>query len=308
MDQKATHLVIINPSANSGNSKKIVDVVREILRNESVEYVTTTRPSHATEIASNAAGYTNVVVIGGDGTVHEVVNGLMQIDEEQRPNLALVPSGSGNDSCRMAGVSLDVAEAITTILTGVPKSFDVGLCNETYFLNSCSVGIDALVVAKTNELKATRKLTGSRLYVEALLHVVTHSLHPIAVEVSIDGSEFEAREVLLCAVTNGKTYGSGIAINPSAEPDDGMLTSALVDKLSVARVLSYLPAVFRKKHERLAEFHTQNFHEMTVRSSADVPLVGQRDGEIFTEKQFVFKTVPAGIKIIVPAQVEPQAS
>lgn len=303
MDPRATHLVIVNPSANSGNSKKIVDVVREILRNESVEYITTARPSHATEIASNAAGYKNIVVIGGDGTIHEVVNGMMLIPEEQRPNLALVPSGSGNDSCRMAGVSLDVAEAITTILTGVPKSFDVGLCNDTYFLNSCSVGIDALVVAKTNELKATRKLTGSRLYIEALLHVVTHNLHPISVEISIDGSDFQSREVLLCAVTNGKTYGSGIAINPSAEPDDGMLTSALVDKLSVARVLSYLPAVFRKKHEHLAEFHSQNFCEMTVRSTAGAPLVAQRDGEIFTEHEFAFKTLPASIRIIVPAQV-----
>ena len=128
----------------------MVSAVQEILRNESVDYVTTSRPAHAVEIASNAASYETVIVIGGDGTVHEVINGLMTIDAENRPLLALVPSGSGNDSCRMAGIPLDIAEALTTILTGQLKAFDLGKCNDTYFLNSCSVGIDALVVAKTN--------------------------------------------------------------------------------------------------------------------------------------------------------------
>lgn len=300
MEPHKKKLVIINPSANSGNSQKMVAAVQEILRNESVDYTTTSRPAHAVELASNAADYETVIVIGGDGTVHEVVNGLMTIDSDKRPNLALVPSGSGNDSCRMAGIPLDIAEALTTILTGVPKSFDLGICNGTYFLNSCSVGIDALVVAKTNELKATRKLSGTPLYASALLHVILHNLRSIQVEISIDDGDETNQDILLCAVTNGQTYGSGIAINPSANPTDGKLSVVLVDKVSVAQTLSYLPALAAKKHEKIQAYHAQNFDHLTLRSANGGPLVAQRDGEIFTADEFIFQTIPAGINILVP--------
>lgn len=300
METHKKKLVIINPSANSGNSQKMIAAVQEILRNESVDYMTTSRPSHAVELASNAESYETVIVIGGDGTVHEVVNGLMTIEPEKRPILALVPSGSGNDSCRMAGIPLDVAEALTTILTGQPKTFDLGLCNGTYFLNSCSVGIDALVVAKTNELKATKKLSGTPLYASALLHVILHNLRSIQVEILFDDSEPSTEDILLCAVTNGQTYGSGIAINPSANPSDGKLSAVLVDKVSVAQTLSYLPALAAKKHEKIKAYHAQDFDHLTLRSTHGGPLVAQRDGEIFTAEKFEFQTIPAGIRILVP--------
>lgn len=293
-------LVIINPSANSGNTQKIVSTAHEILRNENTIFAETSSAGHAVELASKAGEYDMVVAIGGDGTIHEVVNGLMSIDSQERPALALVPSGSGNDSCRMAGIPLDVAEALTISLTGSPKKFDVGMCNERYFLNSCSIGIDALVVAKTNELKATKKLTGGLLYISALMHVVLHSLKAFNVELSIDKSQTLKKKILLCAVTNGKTYGSGIAINPSANPADGKLSVVYIDEISVSKTLSYLPLLAAKKHERIPEFHATNFDSLTLVSSHGTPLVAQADGEIFTDTIFEMRTIPHALDIIVP--------
>lgn len=297
-------LVIINPSANSGKTQKIVGAVREILRNENAEFVVTQQPNHATQIARTAGSYEMVITIGGDGTINEVVNGLMAIEQNERPVLALVPSGSGNDACRMAGIPLDVAEALTTTLTGTHRTFDVGRCNDTYFLNSCSVGIDASVVAKTNELKATKKLTGAPLYTRALMHVILHNLKATDVTMKLDTLEPFAKKILLCAVTNGKTYGSGIAINPSANPSDGKLSVATVDEIGMRRVLSYLPALAAKKHERIAEYHAIDFDTFTLTSATGAALVAQRDGEIFTDTVFHFETIKGALEIMTPCVIE----
>lgn len=293
-------LVIINPSANSGNTQKIVSAAHEILRNENTTFVETTCSGHAVDLAKKSAEFETVIAIGGDGTINEIVNGIMTIEAEKRPALALIPSGSGNDACRMAGMPLDVAEALTIALTGTPKKFDVGICNGKYFLNSCSVGIDALVVAKTNELKGTKKLSGTPLYASALMHVVLHSLKAFRVMLKIDDNPTLEKEMLLCAVTNGKTYGSGIAINPSADPADGKLSVVCIDKISVAKTLSYLPLLAAKKHESIPEFHATNFNELSITSASGAPLVAQADGEIFTDTTFAIKTIPAALDIIVP--------
>lgn len=294
-------LVIINPSANSGNTQKIVSAAHEILRNEDTTFVETENAGHAIRLASKAENFDLVIAIGGDGTINEVVNGLMTIDEEKRPILAMIPCGSGNDSCRMAGIPLDVARALTIAITGTPKTFDIGVCNREYFLNSCSVGIDALVVAKTNELKATKKLSGTPLYASALMHIVLHDLKPFDVELSIDNNPMQKKKILLCAVTNGKTYGSGIAINPSADPTDGALSVVCIDEISVPKTLSYLPLLAAKKHEGIPEFHSANFEILTLVSPNGAQLIAQADGEIFSDTMFEIRTVPHALKIMVPA-------
>ena len=144
---------------------------------------------HATQIASDARGYDVVVAVGGDGTVHEVLNGLMSHPSETRPALGLLPTGSGNDTRRTLGISSDLTDAALELMTGRRERFDVGRCNGVYFNNSFAAGLDAKVTAKAVEYKVTKHRDGLWLYLTALLHVLLHDLNSFPMSIAFDGGD-----------------------------------------------------------------------------------------------------------------------
>lgn len=292
-------LVIINPFSKSGHTQTIIAKVKELFASLDADYAVTSGPLHAEELAAASLGYEGIIVVGGDGTCSEVVNGLMRMEESRRPVLSLIPSGSGNDTCRMAGIPLDIEKAVSIALSGKPKRFDVGKCNDRYFINSCSIGIDAIVVAKTLEYKERSQWSGALLYGAALLHVITHDLRPIKVTLSSDGGKATERLVLLCAVTNGKTYGSGITINPGASPDDGRLSMATIDRVSIGKALRSLPKIMAKHIDEIDVYHTEEISTAILRPAERRELVAQMDGEIFVGKEFAFSTYPQAVEIKV---------
>ncbi|MCL2492268.1 MAG: acylglycerol kinase family protein, partial [Coriobacteriia bacterium] len=105
------YLAIINPAARSGEAAQIATEIKEKLSDLDITYIETSAPEEAIEIASTAADFDVVIAIGGDGTVNEIANGLMRIEEDKRPALAIIPVGSGNDTCRMIGSPTNVDEA-----------------------------------------------------------------------------------------------------------------------------------------------------------------------------------------------------
>lgn len=137
-------LLIVNPAAKHGETEKLLPAIERVLVDMPHETVVTTSPGHAVELAAQASGYDLVVACGGDGTVHEVLNGLMRIPPDTRPALGVLPTGSGNDTRRTLGVSEDLIKAALELVTGERKRFDVGLCNGVYFNNSFAAGLDAI--------------------------------------------------------------------------------------------------------------------------------------------------------------------
>jgi len=133
-------LIIVNPEARHGETEKLIPVVERLLANLAHDTVVTTHTGHATQLAAESVGYSMVVACGGDGTAHEVLNGLMQHPYESRPALGLIPTGSGNDTRRMLGVSTDLSRAALDLATGEKHRFDVGVCNGVYFNNSFAAG------------------------------------------------------------------------------------------------------------------------------------------------------------------------
>ena len=129
-------LLIANPAAKHGETEKLIPVIERLLHNLPHETVLTEEMGHARKLAARARRYDLVVAAGGDGTVHEVLNGLMTIPERSRPALGLLPTGSGNDTRRTLGISTDLSEAALELVTGDRKRFDVGVCNGIYFNNS----------------------------------------------------------------------------------------------------------------------------------------------------------------------------
>jgi YegS/Rv2252/BmrU family lipid kinase len=291
------YLAIVNPMSKSGKTEMLLADIKTKLSNLDVTYQETTHPQHAIDLAAGAMDYDAVIAIGGDGTIHEIVNGLMRIDETARPALAVIPCGSGNDTCRMIGSPLTIDEAIEVIKTGGRKTFDLGLCNETYFVNSFSIGIDAHTVARTRDLKEKTGRSGMLLYGQALLGIILRNMMQTSIEITVHETT-ENREVLLLAFTNGQTYGGGFRINPLAQPDDGTLTMTRIDSMSRSRVLSCIPSLLRATHLSRHEVWTQEVTHITCASADGQSLIAQIDGELIKGRIFRIEVRPHAFEFI----------
>jgi YegS/Rv2252/BmrU family lipid kinase len=291
------HLVIVNPQARHGETRALMPVIERLLADIPHETIETTSPGHAVGLVADAKGFDVVVAAGGDGTVHEVLNGLMRHPQATRPALAVLPTGSGNDTCRTLGIPFDLATAARLIGTGVRHRFDVGRCNDQYFNNSFAAGLDAKVTAKAVEYQVTKERDGMWLYFTSLMHVLFRDMAPSRVEISFDGGTAETRDALIVAITNGPTYGGGFKITPDSRPDDGVFDVCMIDPLSLPQALWRLPFVITGKHTKMPVVHMSQHRSVTLESL--VPLPAQIDGEILLEKRYEVSILPGAIECIV---------
>jgi YegS/Rv2252/BmrU family lipid kinase len=292
-------LIIINPTARHGETAPLIPVIEELLES-TVEHETvlTERPGHAAELARNASGFDVIIAVGGDGTAHEVLNGIMTRPEDDRPAMSLFPTGSGNDWRRTLGISTDLATAVRQVLSGDRKRVDVGVCNGIHFANSLAIGLDARVTAKAVELKVTTGWSGLPLYFRALMFVLLRQFYSHSVRLKVDDGPIVERDVLIVALTNGPTYGGGFFITPRAVDDDGLLDMCVIDKLSLPSALWRLPFVVTGKHEWMSMVHMQRHANVELWS--DGPIAGQVDGEVLLDDHYEVTIIPGGIEVIVP--------
>ncbi len=291
-------LLIINPAAKHGDTAALVPVIEKLLADLPHETVLTESTGHATRLAANADSYDLVVAVGGDGTVHEVLNGLMSIPASNRPALGVLPTGSGNDTRRTLGVPVDLSEAVLTIATGQRRRFDVGVCNGVYFNNSFAAGLDAKVTAKAVEYKVTKKRDGLWLYLTALLHVLFNELGSFDLSIAFDDQPPERHDTLIVAVTNGPTYGGGFHITPDAIPDDGLFDVCMIDPLSLPQALARLPFIIVGKHTRMKPVHMSRHHSLVI--ECEYPLPAQIDGEVLLASRYELSLDPGAIECVVP--------
>ncbi len=294
-------LLIANPAAKHGETSKLVPVIERLLVDLPHELVITERPGHATELAAAASGYDLVVACGGDGTVHEVLNGLMSITEESRPALGVLPTGSGNDTRRTLGVSTDLTKAALELVTGERKRFDVGRCNGVYFNNSFAAGLDAKVTAKAVEYKVTTKRSGLWLYLTALLHVLFNDLNSFKMNIAFDDQPRALHDTLIIAITQGPTYGGGFFITPDALPDDGLFDVCMIDPFSLPEALYRLPFLIVGRHTRMKPVHMSRHTRISI--ECDVPIPAQIDGEVLLQDHYEIEMLPAAIECVVPRSV-----
>ncbi|MHB1340490.1 MAG: diacylglycerol/lipid kinase family protein [Coriobacteriia bacterium] len=295
----ARTLVIVNPAARHGETEALVPVIEKLLES-TVDHdtVLTQHPGHAKELAAGAAAYDVVVAAGGDGTAHEVLNGLMSIPADQRPALGLLPTGSGNDTRRTLGVSTSLTAAAFELGANVRRRFDVGVCNGVYFNNSFAAGLDAKVTAKAVEYKVTKRRDGLWLYLTALLHVLFKDLGSFDMRVAFDGGETSSYDTLIIACTQGPTYGGGFFITPDAIPDDGLFDVCMIDPLSLPQALIRLPFVVSGKHTGMKVVHMSRHNSVVI--ECDDPLPAQIDGEVLLERRYEISLLPGAIECVVP--------
>ena len=185
--------IILNPMADMGNAWRVANDLRPLITQYgNADWSGTVYPTHATELAKQAGeqGYEMIVAMGGDGTVHEVVNGLMLLPAEKRPILGVVPVGSGNDFAHAIGVPLRSDHALAHALKGEPSVVDLGLLTDDhgrreYFDNTLGIGFDTVVTIRSHRL---RLLRGFLMYLTAVIQTIVLNHEPILMQIDSDGT------------------------------------------------------------------------------------------------------------------------
>ena len=227
--KKRNVLLIGNPAAQRGRGARAAEIARDLLvgwlGEDNVGYVLTENPGHAIEIASSAGKdrYSAVIALGGDGLAHEVVNGLMRLARQDRPEFGLVPVGSGNDFARTLGMSECVPDAIVQFLDARARPFDIGCSNGEFFTETLSFGLDAAIALDTVARRERTGQQGAMLYLSSGIDQLLHHLDLYRFTALLDGQREIEGSIHMLAVQNGPTYGGGFRICPEADPTDGVL-------------------------------------------------------------------------------------
>ncbi len=297
--------IILNPNADMGMAWRVAADLRPIVEQHGgADWSGTVYPTHAVELARQAAldGYEIVIAAGGDGTIHEVVNGLMQVPQEQRPKLGVVPLGSGNDFAHNVGMSSNPAEAFQQIFTGKPFPIDVGTIEDEsgrfeYWNNTLGIGFDATVTIRTRKLRLVR---GFMLYLTAVFQTIMLNHEAAHMKIITDTETIE-EDLLLLTLCNGPREGGGFFVAPKAVPDDGIFQLLRIRKVPRLMMLRILPKVLNGTHEDLEPVTISSFKTMELHS--DRPVRIHADGEIFagfgTEiKDLKFGILPGALVVI----------
>lgn len=275
--------IIVNPNADLGRAwRSSADLHKIVEEFGNADWSGTVYPVHAKDLAKKAAqdGYDLVIAVGGDGTIHEVVNGLMEVPIESRPRLGIIPYGSGNDFSHAVGIDNRPNYAIKQIFDGDPKLIDIGRIEADdgrveYWSNAVGVGLDTKIVLRFQQMTHLRGFTA---YLVAVLQTVIKNLDAPHMIVETDQDKWED-DILMLVSCNGSREGGGFLIAPEARPDDGILQYAWIEKVSRLKILQILPEVMKGTHERFPEVRTGEFKRLKVKS--DQPLFIHTDGEIF---------------------------
>lgn len=279
-------LVVLNPAANRGRTQQHRMLVRRKAIAEGAEYVETTRFGEAEELARQAAGEGRpVIIVGGDGSVHEVVNGLLA--SGRRVPLGIVGAGSGNDfAWNTLRLPHDPVQALERAFTGTLVDVDAGRVNGCYFANAFSVGLDADIAVAAQSLKRWPLMSGERLYYGASLKQLLFGYQRCPrLAFKLDECEWiDTSRYVLLAVSNGPTYGGGFRINPRADPTDGWFHICAIRHVPLARALRLLPIVQKGEHTGVAEAHF--FQAKKIQIESLLPVNIQMDGETSSAQSY----------------------
>ncbi len=297
-------LVVCNPAAQSGKGAQGGAFVQRTLDAYSsavsgYSYYETTSPGDGLRKAKAAKNYDTVIAVGGDGLIHEIVNGLMAIPAEKRPRLGLVPMGSGNDYARTLHLALnDPMASLGQTINGTPVKLDLGLVNGVYFCETCSFGLDAAIALDTMKTRVPGGPHGTRLFAQSGYRIFKNFTHGYKYKATVDGTSFSGEEIAFaCQV--GPTYGGGYHICPKASPVDGLLNLCYNTKIpSKPAILALFTGARMGLHAKSSVIAFKQFKKFKVTFEKQPPC--QVDGEPLEGSTFEITSVPAALEVLVP--------
>lgn len=294
-------IVIINPSAGGGRAAQSVGWIRDLLTaRPGTRLEMTRRRGDAERLSSNAGrdGHDRIIAVGGDGTIAEVVNGLMAGGAEVE--LGIVPAGSGNDLARSLGLPRDPVACWTIGMQRHTRPIDLarvvnGAGASRWLVSAGGIGFDAQVAAAMAE--RARWQQGRAGYVLTTLSELLRFSNR-SVEITVDGGAPLSRHVLFVAIANGANYGGGMRIAPDAQVDDGWLDLCIVGNISRLGALRQMPNLYRGTHT--AHPAVELLRARTVHIAGDAKTRVHLDGEPFGELPLSIELVPARLCVAAP--------
>lgn len=282
--------IIANETSGSGAGAAVFARVRDLLSEMNIPFRAdvTEAPGHATELASRAveSGETEIVCLGGDGTISEVVNGLAG----RSVTLYFVPCGTGNDFVKVLSLPKDPVEAFRLQLSGTPRRIDVGRLNDRYFINVSGSGFDVEVLRQAARFKRLGK--GILPYLLGIFAALK-SFRALPVEITVDGKT-ETKEVTIFSVGNGCWIGGGMKAVPHAVPDDGLFDVVIADKFSRGKILKMLSKFIPGKHTTLPGMHEFRCSAITFRCPG---MVLDVDGELIPMDEARYEIIPGTLSV-----------
>ena len=299
-------LLIINPNASKGKGRKKAKRIREIfaLHGRQCAIAYTSGRGHAEKLAKSGveSGIRTIVAAGGDGTVNEVINGIMKARGHEKVAMGIIPVGRGNDFAWIAGIPNNLERAVEIILNNEPKATDVGFAKGTdrergvYFLNGMGFGFEPMVNFLAQDYK---HLNGMASYIAAFIHMLFNPPKGYRMHVKIDEEEFDlVSQQFSC--NNGRRMGSSFLMTPLALIDDGYLDYMYTKKLFrgfglIKMAIRFLRGAMVTDKEN---FSYGKAKRVEIASDKDL-IVSHVDGEEFSRKgkHFVMEILPSAIKL-----------
>ncbi|GMQ78085.1 MAG: diacylglycerol kinase family lipid kinase [Anaerolineae bacterium] len=298
--------LIINPKANHGQAAQVTDTIISLVKDYiNPEVIMTEGPGHAVEVARNAVdqGVELLVSVGGDGTVHEIVNGMV-VGGITDTTLGVVPIGSGNDLAFGLGISNDINKAVSIIFKGKKRRIDLARIEDDrgrfeVVTNGIGIGFDATI---TIQSRTITRVHGFTMYLLAVLRTIALYFQAPKVRILFDDERIE-QNILLLAIGLGRRVGGGFFLTPDANHEDDLLDSCTIDPVSRYTMLALLPRVMRGTHTTSKFVKMRRSHLIDIKSESPLPV--HVDGEIFAfpdddVRQLTVTSLAKALPIMVP--------
>lgn len=287
-------LVIVNPVAGNGKYLQRVNRIKSEFSNRGISYdLFYTSGNQKADLLiqsiSRKDKYSDLVIVGGDGTINEAINGI----GSWKIPISIISLGTGNDTVKHLQSRYDFESQIKAMFEGKIMIVDAGICNGRLFLNGVGIGFDGKVVEQMN--KKGKKFGGYISYLSEVLRILLNYREQ-RICATLDGNEIQ-EEILLMTITKGTTFGGGFKINPFAMNDDGLLDICMVGKISNLIRLIYVLNMKNGAHRRLDQVRFFKSKEVIIDENPF--LVAHMDGELIGQPPFEIKILSKSIQIRV---------
>lgn len=307
-----TARVILNPTSGAGRAQRQAEHIIVGLERRGIEadLVATTAPREGVRLGLEAARarVDLVIAAGGDGTVHEVANGLLTglAQGIDGPILGVLPVGTGNDFAKLVGPLDDLDRSLDILVEGRLRRFDACVARwgqrEHWFVNAAGTGIDVEVVRQILR-KAGRGGNATGKYLRAVLRaLLTYKAIPLRIRMDNDVIE---RDAMIIVAANGRSVGGGFWLTPEAEPEDGRFDICVVNEVSFLGALPVLARVLRGAHTSHGKVEMYRATEVEVQALGPDPLFFQLDGELHEPpdaRALALKVVPGALPVLTGSE------
>ncbi len=304
---KSKMLIIANPAAGANRASKIIPLVEEILKKKGIDYVLEITRYKGDEIGIAREGVKNgfnmIAALGGDGTVNQIVNGIMGSAGAvyKLPALGIIPAGTGSDLVKTLNIPVKIEDAVDVLLNGKERLIDIGEIKgkawreSRYFINISGIGIDAVTVKELEYAKTIFK--GKLAYFYALFRALK-IYHGLQLKIKIKDVNVSVL-AYLAAVANGRFFGGGFKITPDADIADGLFDICIVEKVGIIKTLLNLAKVIKGTHTKIIEVRMFRADKVIISSDCLMPV--EIDGEVEKEDtEYYFKVNPKALKVMIP--------